>query len=162
MPDRRRCGRARRAHAALALACLAAAAGGIAVPALASGPPVLSIDDARIKEGDSGVRSLVFAVRLSAPVAESVSVDVSTHDGTATVDDHDYEPAHYRLTFPPDSTAEFFSVSVIGDTKLETNEWFGVRLSDPVGAALGDSEAVGTIINDERAVFTHQWLGSTV
>jgi hypothetical protein len=143
---------------AMVLAWLVTMAGRTVMPAFADPLPTVWIDDARIKEGDSGTRSLTFTVRLSAPVAEAVSVGISTFDGTATVADNDYEPVDLHLVFPPNSTAASFAVSVFGDTRLEGNEWFLVRLADPVGATLGDGDAVGIITNDERASFTHTWL----
>jgi Calx-beta domain-containing protein/VCBS repeat protein/flagellar hook capping protein FlgD/ASPIC/UnbV protein len=159
MPDPGSRGSMRTIHVALVFACLATATACNPMPAIADSPPIISIDDARIKEGDSGLKSLVFTVRLSAPVSGPVSMGVETFDGTATVADNDYEPLSLQLVFPPFSTAGSFAVSVFGDTRLEGNEWFLVRLADPVGAAFGDSEAFGIITNDERAVFTHSWLG---
>ena len=164
----------RTAVAMLPLACLAAV-GWIMPPALSAGPiivqedtpalsddsPALSISDARIKEGDAGRRDLWFVVRLSAPVPDWVSVKVTTFDGTATVADSDYVPLNLLLKFPPTTTAESLAVSVIGDSKLETNEWFRVRLSSPSHAVLADSEAIGTIVNDEKATFSARWLAGT-
>ncbi len=123
--------------------------------------PRLSIDDARIKEGDTGVRNLMFALRLSAPMADSVSVQIATFDGTATVADHDYEPLSLAVTFPPGSTAESLAVAVLGDTRLEGNDWLQVRLAQPVGAAFAESVAIGIITNDERAVFVRSGLAAT-
>src|SRR5205814_2225602 len=118
-------------------------------PPGASALPTLTIDDARITEGDTGVRSLEFRFHLSMPAADSVSVDVATFDGTATVADQDYEPVSLRLTFPPARVAESLTGSVTGDTKIEADGPFLVRLATPVGAAFSDSEAVGTIVNDD-------------
>ncbi len=120
----------------------------------------VSIDDARIKEGDSGVTNLVFVLHLSAPVAEPVTVDAATSDGTATATDLDYEPVTASITFPPASLAESLLVAVHGDTRLEGNDWFRVRLSQSVGVPFADSEAIGIITNDEHARFTCHVLAS--
>src|SRR5262245_20931219 len=117
--------------------------------------PLVSIDDARIREGDEGARNLVFTVRLSAPRPEPATVVATTFDGTARAADLDYVPVDIPVTFPPGSTAESLPVAVLGDTRLEGNDWFRVRLSRALGATLADSQATGTVTNDERAVFTH-------
>jgi hypothetical protein len=41
------------------------------------------------------------------------------------------------------------TVQVAGDTTVETDETFVVNLSAPVNAAIGDGQAVGTIIDDD-------------
>jgi hypothetical protein len=44
-----------------------------------------------------------------------------------------------------------FSVKVMGDKITERNEVFGVRLSNAVGAIIGNGLGVGTIINDDNS-----------
>src|SRR5512144_1264383 len=46
--------------------------------------PELWIDDARIPEADSGSQSCMFTLHLSAPAADTVTVNVATFDSTAT------------------------------------------------------------------------------
>jgi LPXTG-motif cell wall-anchored protein len=43
-------------------------------------------------------------------------------------------------------------VSVVGDSEIEADETFTVVLSDATGAALGDSEGLGTILDDDADV----------
>jgi hypothetical protein len=45
-------------------------------------------------------------------------------------------------------------VSVIGDTTYEPNENFTLTLSNPVGATIVTSTAVGTILNDDKLLTT--------
>lgn len=130
-------------------------------PEVVDPPPTLTIPDARIKEGDSGVKHLVFTVRLSAPPGGRSTVNFTTVDGTATVADYDFEPASGVLIFSATDTLGTIDVVVLGDQRLEGNEWFLVRLSSPVGFSFADSEAVGTLTNDERATFVHSWLAAT-
>ncbi len=117
-------------------------------------PAAFVIDDAATMEGDGGVRSLVFVVRLTAPLLYSSSVFVSTLDSTATTADHDYDEFGFRLTFPAGSTAESLSVNVSGDAQVERTECFQLRLRDAMGASIADSIAAGTIINDDFALLT--------
>jgi hypothetical protein len=110
---------------------------------------VLSIADAAVAEGDSGTRALTFMVQLSAASPDTVRVDVTSADSTATVADLDYEAVAASLTFAPGSVAESLMVVVTGDTRIEGDEVFAMRLSDATGAVLADSIAVGTIMNDD-------------
>jgi len=168
MPARNRIVRGRRLSVLLAAACLLAVVapqGDRAYgdthtgnraddPAIDGSLPVLSIDSLRVDEGDGGTRNAMFVVRLSGPSLDSVSVDVQTFDGTATVADGDYEPLSLRFTIPPGAVAESLAVVVHGDTKLEADEWFGIRLSNAVHADLGDFEAMATIVNDDLPVLS--------
>jgi len=145
-----------RAGAALSLALLAFTVGG---PSLRSGdldvpgaPPELWVDDASVPEGDSGSQTCLFTLHLSTPVADTVRVSVNTFDSTATVADLDYESASLQVTFAPGSVAESLAVQVLGDTKFERDELFGVRLSAPVIATLRNEQAIGTIVNDEPLI----------
>jgi len=138
----------------LAVACLLGATGARRTPALEPGLPMLTVDDAASREGDAGQTALVFTLRLSEAAADTVWVSFETRDGTASVADADYEPASGRLAFPPGSLAESLAVQVRGDTVPEDDEWFVLPLSDAVGAAFADSEAVGVLLNDDAPLLT--------
>lgn len=116
------------------------------------GHPSITIDDATIGEGASGTSDLVFVVRLSHAVSDTVGVAFATHDGSATIADQDYVAAEGWLTFAPGSVAESVAVVVHGDTRFEADEQFGVRLSGPVRATIVDGDADGTIANDDPPV----------
>jgi hypothetical protein len=47
------------------------------------------------------------------------------------------------------ATSKTFSVTLNGDTAVEANETFKVNLSSAVGATIADSQASGTILNDD-------------
>ncbi len=163
MPEHRHPECRRATPVALALALVAAALAGTSLP----GPgiasrgfrtdlptdagrlPELTLGDAAVAEGDSGTRALVFTLRLSAVSLDTVSVVVTTHDGTATVADADYSPTSLRIPFLPGSLAESLVVSLTGDARFEPDEEFTMRLTAPLGALLADSLATGTISNDD-------------
>jgi outer membrane protein assembly factor BamB len=111
--------------------------------------PALSIADASVLEGDAGTTSLVFDLALSIATSQEVTVQWSTADGTARVDDADYLAASGTVTFAPGETAATITVSVRGDLKREADETFVVDLASPVNATLPDPQAVGTIFNDD-------------
>ena len=115
-------------------------------PAVA--PPQLFVDDASIKEGTAGTKTLAFTVRLSATATSNVTVAIATSNLTATAGS-DYVAAAGSLTFSPGQTARTFPVTINGDSAREASETFQVTLSNPANATLGDAQAIGTIINDD-------------
>lgn len=117
-------------------------------------PPSISIGDAAVREGDSGIQNMIFTLRLSAPSKGVVMIDVRTLDGTATLADQDYLPFQFRIVFAPGCTAESLAVAVRGDGNIESDEQFMLRLTQPMNAALADSEAVGTIEHDDLPILS--------
>lgn len=111
-------------------------------------PPVVSIGDASIAEGQSGLQALQFEVVLSNPSHEIVTVNFSTSDGTALAGP-DYQAAGGTLTFEPGQTYQTLTVLVQGDTTLEADETLTVQLTNPQNGVLGDALATGTLVNDD-------------
>jgi hypothetical protein len=112
--------------------------------------PVIHIDDPTLAEGQSGMSSVSFPVKLSNPAAFPVSVDWTTTAGTAT-SGTDYLGASGTVTFAPLDVSETVQVTVYGDGTYEGDETFGVDLSNASGAPIGDMDAIATIVNDDDA-----------
>ena len=112
--------------------------------------PSLSIQDKSRKEGNSGTRTLLFTVKLSAASGQPVSVAYATADGTASVAANDYVAASGVLTFPPGTTSRTIPITVISDTVKESNETFFVHLGRPSKATIARRRGQGTISNDDR------------
>jgi len=112
-------------------------------------PPVLSVGNATVVEGDSGSTEMVFTVALSAPSSLPASVVFETLDGLGSALPGDYVPRTELLTFAPGETTRQVSVTVNGDVVTETDESLVVALSSPSNAWLGSSFATGTIVNDD-------------
>lgn len=108
--------------------------------------PFLVIEDVTESEGDSGGNAFPFRVALSAPSALPVTVDFETEDVTTS---GDFTAASGTLTFAPGDIEEFVDVAVAGDTTLEPDETFRVNLGNASGATISDSNALGTILNDD-------------
>jgi Calx-beta domain len=115
----------------------------------------VTIFDVSKKEGKAGtLTSFTFTVTLSAQAIDPVTVSYKTADGTAKtgqfITNPDYVPTNGTLTFPVGSSSKTITVSVIGDKIKEPNESFFVNLSNlSPNAYFGDSQAVGTIQNDD-------------
>ncbi|MEM7355854.1 MAG: Calx-beta domain-containing protein, partial [Acidobacteriota bacterium] len=112
--------------------------------------PIVSIDDATVVEGDDGPVGAMLTVRLSIPPDQGVQVDFATADGTATVEDNDYQATSGTVSFPPGTTTRTVTIPVVGDLRVEDDETFSVQLSNPQGAMLGDGQAIVTIENDDQ------------
>jgi VCBS repeat-containing protein len=113
-------------------------------------PPTISVGDATIAEGNSGTTNLVFTVTLSAAATNVVTVNYATANVTAT-SGVDYTATTGTLTFAVGETSKTISVPITGDTVDEPNETFELNLSAPVNATLADSQATGTITDDDAA-----------
>ena len=123
-----------------------------------SGPPVISVADAAVTEGDGA--QLTFAVTLdrnwSGPIP---TVSYATSDGTASAGS-DYTAGSGSLTLQwthtgslirPWTLAGAITVPVTNDTVVEETETLTLTLSSPVWATLGDAVATGTIEDDDTA-----------
>ena len=111
----------------------------------------VSIGDAEVAEGHSGSRPIVFPVTLNQPSPAAVKVTYATEDGTA-VAPGDYAAKSGTLTIPIGATSGTISVTVKGDTAVEPDETFAVRLTGvtPASTTLGTAVAVGAITNDDE------------
>lgn len=118
-----------------------------------TGGPAISIGDVAVSEGDSGTVTASFTLSLSSPAgSDGVTFDVATADGTATVADADYAGSTLSgQTIPAGQQTYSFDVQVFGDADIEANETFLVNVTNVVGATAGDTQAVGTITNDDFA-----------
>ena len=97
-----------------------------------------------IEFGGTGTAPATFAVTLSSPSTQQVSVHYTTANGTATASS-DYGAGTGTVTFAPGETRKTIAVSVLHDSIDESTETFDVVLSNPSGATLADATGVGTI-----------------
>jgi len=113
--------------------------------------PDISIDDQSVTEGDAGTSTLTFNVTLSNPSDQTVTVDYTTNDGTATTADSDYDAAADTVTFDPGQTAKTVDVTVNGDLTHESDETFTVDLSNPSNGNVLAGSGTGTILDDDAS-----------
>ena len=115
--------------------------------------PAISTRRAIARETDDAV---VFTVRLDRRASHTVTVDYATADGpgvwagtgTATAG-VDYTATSGTLTFAAGETLKSVSVPILDDVIDEGSEYFLLRLSNPQGATLDDSEVEGLIRNTD-------------
>lgn len=111
----------------------------------ANDTPTISINDVIVTE-DAGLAT--FVLSLSNPSTLSVTVDVTTQDGTAT-EVVDYTGYLGTVTFLPNSLTENLPVVVVDNLTAEGDENFVVNLSNPVNATIVDAQGTATITNDD-------------
>jgi uncharacterized repeat protein (TIGR03806 family) len=112
------------------------------------GLPSLSIASVQASEGDAGIATMIFTVRLSSPSSDVVSVRFDTSDGSATAG-LDYVTASDQLSFGAGDTSQSIAVDINGDTDVEASETLIVTLSAAQNATLATASATGTILNDD-------------
>ena len=121
------------------------------------GPPVLSVADASVAEGDSGTATLTFTARLDRASDKPVSVayaDAGTGSATAGVDYRTITAG--TLGFAARETSKDVTVTVLGDALDEgTGETVRLELSSLDNASFSGGgmtlEATGTIADDDDA-----------
>jgi chitinase len=116
-------------------------------------PPVLSIADASVTEGNTGTKDLTFTVTLAGPTAVDASAEVTSSNGTATAG-ADFAAVAGSVTIPAGSTSALVHVTVNGDRTFEPDETFSLMLSNPTDTSIDDASATGTISNDDPAPTT--------
>ena len=116
-----------------------------------------SASTSSVTEGNSGTTTHNVTVNRSGNMDGTATVAYATSDNGATAGS-DYTATSGTLTFVASVTSQTISVSISGDTTVETNEVFIITLSSPtqtVGtASLGTSEHSVTITNDDVATTT--------
>ncbi|MBD3347561.1 MAG: hypothetical protein GF401_21110 [Chitinivibrionales bacterium] len=98
-------------------------------------------------DGDISIKVL-----RSGGTTGSVSVEYATNDGSAGAGD-DYTSRSGTFTWNDgDGDAKTITVPIIDDNDRESDEHFGVVLSNAEGAAVGQSSVVITILDDDSVI----------
>jgi hypothetical protein len=124
------------------------------IKALTASPPpmpALSIHDIMYFEGNSGVTGATFAVSLSTPSYQTITVGWSTTDGTAK-SGSDYLASSGTLTFLRGQSTATLSVPIRGDRTPEPDKTFLVSLSNPSNASIARGQGIGMICNDDTRI----------
>jgi glucose/arabinose dehydrogenase len=110
--------------------------------------PTISINDVTVGEGNAGTGIAAFTVSLSNASSQTVTVNYSTADNTATAGS-DYVATSGTLTFTPGQLSQPVNVTINGDPGFELSETFNVNLSGATNATISDNQGVGTIANED-------------
>ena len=112
----------------------------------------LSINDVTHTEGDAGNTAFTFTVSIDGGVTSTgdITFAYDTADGTAAAGSDYTAVVGGTGTITAGTASTTITVDVSGDTLVEADESFFVNLSNVVGAALNDSQGLGTITNDDE------------
>ena len=99
------------------------------------GEGVLSVDNVSRVEGNGGATYAVFTVQLSDASTRTINVNYTTAPITAAASS-DYQTMSGSLTFAPGDLSKTISVPIFGDTVLEPDELFQVKLSNATNAVI--------------------------
>lgn len=112
-------------------------------------PPLLTVNDIQVDEGDSGYLADVFTVSLNRASAKTTTVKYATANNSATAPlDYTSIPSTL-LTFLPGETTKKVTVFHNGDTLYETNESYFLNLTSPTNATIDKAQGVCTIVNND-------------
>lgn len=115
----------------------------------------ISIDNVTLTEGDSGTTDFIFTISVDAGgvAASNIDFDVNTEttNTTATPGVDYIAITGANGTIIAGASTTTVTVSVNGDTDIETNETFRVRITNATNATISDAVGVGTINNDDVA-----------
>jgi len=114
-------------------------------------PTVSIVKSAKVIEGNSGDKDIIFKVKLDNPALEGgVNVQVQPHNITAN-EGEDYSRVSSSIYFAKGEIEKTIIYKIHGDKKVENNETFSVELHNPQHASLDEDNktAIGTIINDD-------------
>lgn len=110
--------------------------------------PEIRITDVSVVEGNAGGTVAAFSVSLSRTSDRVVEIGYVTTDGTAKASERDYVPTAGSLLFQPGEVTKIISVTINGDTWLEADEAFFVRLNSSYGT-VARATATCTVLNDD-------------
>jgi hypothetical protein len=111
-------------------------------------PPVITITNKSLYEGDTGINNMNFKIVLSNPYDTTVSLRFKTSDSTA-IGVSDYTPTNVKVNIKKDRISKIVRVPIISDSIKEKNDVFKVTLSNPTNAILAETNAFGKILNDD-------------
>jgi|GEM_PF-2222895 len=104
-----------------------------------------------ISEGNIGQKDLNFTMLLDQPALEGSSFDYTTQDNTAQTSDNDYvaiPTTTYNI--PKDATEITIPVKINGDTNIESDESFYLKITNEVNLTFsGTQQTTATILNDD-------------
>ncbi|MCO5205588.1 MAG: hypothetical protein M9928_11180 [Anaerolineae bacterium] len=112
-------------------------------------PPQIMLDsDQYTTAEDAG--PVAITILLSGETELPAMVALKTKDGSAQVSDNDYVAVDEQIVFEPGETEETREITIVADTKVESNEFFEIELDSAIDATIVEPEsAMVTITNDD-------------
>ncbi|NML16107.1 Calx-beta domain-containing protein [Azohydromonas caseinilytica] len=112
--------------------------------------PLITVTDAVADESQTLLR---FAVSLSAPSTQVVSVRYSNSNVTAA-NGSDYLAQNGTLVFAPGETTKVVEIPVLNDLNTERTEILRLNLFSPSNAQVADEDGLGFVVDNDAATGT--------
>ncbi|CAA6818517.1 MAG: Unknown protein [uncultured Sulfurovum sp.] len=120
--------------------------------------PSLSIEsNPSITEGDSGLKEMLFNIILNKPAPKKITFEYTLSNNSAIFGE-DYQEGSIAqgqtISIPKNADSTSISVLIKGDTKVEDNETFTLKLSNIDNATFTPESvtAIATIMNDDEII----------
>jgi hypothetical protein len=111
--------------------------------------PTVTASTFSAPEGNSGSATTDVVLTLSNPSYQTIDVQYTTANGTATAGS-DYAATTATVTFLPGQTTKAIPITIFGDTTYEPNEDFQFQITGVTNASVaGTGTVVQTILNDD-------------
>lgn len=112
---------------------------------------------------DSVDFTVKFMITLTPTASTTIKVDYTTVAGTAKADT-DFVAQAGTITFAPGQNQAFVEVKVLGRKLKQSNQLFYLKLSNPVGAQLENTQATATLQNPGTyaLVWSDEFNGTTL
>ena len=117
----------------------------------------LSIEAVSLNEGAAGsTTNMEFVVTTVPPSSSPIDYTWATsiESGDSATAGTDYTTSGDTETIATNAPSDTISVPIIGDNDPEENETFTITLSNPSGATLLNTTALGTITNDDGTILS--------
>jgi VCBS repeat-containing protein len=109
--------------------------------------PTISVSSVTVAETDGA--TMIFTITLEHASFQTITVDYTTADGTATAG-ADYTALSGALTFNPQQLTQQIVVTVLNDTDVESPETLLLNLSNAVNTFNATASGTGTITDDDN------------
>jgi hypothetical protein len=110
----------------------------------------VSIGDVTLSEGNSGSTTFNFTVLRGGDTGPAGIIGFATQAGSATATD--FTARSGSISFAPGENQKTISIAVKGDTDIESDETFTVKLSGSSSVSVVDGEGLGTIKDDDAPI----------
>lgn len=114
-------------------------------------PATVTVTGGQIVEGNSGHKSLRFTVQRSGGMSGTVGFRYQTISKTASAGSDFVAVSNVYSTIGRGVSTRYVYISVNGDTAVEDNETFDLRIYSVSGATATNDRAEGVIVNDDVA-----------
>jgi hypothetical protein len=114
--------------------------------------PTVTVNDISVNE-NAGTATFTIILDIAPPANPSVPVTVfySTANGTALATSDYTALVDDSVTFAAGQTSKTVAVTLVNDTRDENNQTFSLNLTSITNAAIGDAQAIATILDDDAA-----------